>query len=242
MAPRQRPDQQEYDLEQLSRVRKAIGERTALSFSTKPHFSTTVLVDATAMVELRGQLKADGVSPLPTYNDILIKVCADVLGRHRRLNAWLDEEGLKVLRHINVAFATATPQGVLLPVVLDADRKSLVEVAKETREMVELARAGRLRASLQMGGGFLLSNIGPGRVEWFTAIISPPMVAVLSIGSMAQRPVVIEGRIEARQTFYATLTVDHQAIDGADSAAFLQDFVQVVEGREELRSACGLPL
>ena len=240
MARRPRPDQQEYDLEQLSRVRKAIGERTALSFSTKPHFSTTVLVDATAMVELRGKLKAEGLSPLPTYNDILIKVCADVLGRHRRLNAWLDEEGLKILRHINVAFATATEQGVLLPVVLDADKKSLQEVAAETREMVEMARAGRLRASLQMGGGFLLSNIGPGRVEWFTAIISPPMVAVLSVGSMAQRPMVVENNIVARQSFYATLTVDHQAIDGADSATFLEDFVRVVESGELLAAACGL--
>ncbi|MBC7287774.1 MAG: 2-oxo acid dehydrogenase subunit E2 [Armatimonadetes bacterium] len=237
---RRRPDEQEYDLVELSPVRKAIGERTALSFSTKPHFSTTVLVDATHMTALRSELKAKGLTPLPTYNDILVKLCADVLTRHRRLNAWLDDEGLKVLRHINIAIATATEQGVLLPVVHDADKKSLSEVAAETRELIELARAGKLRASLQMGGGFLVSNIGPGRVEWFTAVISPPMVAVLSVGSMGERPMAIDGAVEVRPSFYATLTVDHQAIDGADSAAFMADFVKVAENRDLLAAACGL--
>lgn len=239
MPRRPRPDEQEYDLEILSRVRQAIGERTALSFATKPHFSTTALVDATKMVELRESLRGQ-MEPLPTYNDILIKTVAHLLCTHRRLNAWLDEEGLKVLRRINVSFAVATEQGVLLPVILDADRKSLAEVATEAAELIELARAGRLRATLQMGGGFLLSNIGPGRVEWFTAIISPPQVAVLSVGSLLPRPMVVDNHVVARPTFYATLTVDHQAIDGADAARFINDLVALVEDASALRQATGL--
>ena len=239
MARRPRPDQQEYDLEELSPIRKAIGERTATSFATKPHFSTTALVDASALVALREQLKGS-TEPAPTYNDMLIKATARVLEKHRRLNAWIDEEGLKVLRRINVSFAVATEQGVLLPVILDANVKSLAEIAAEAREMVEMARRGRLRASLQMGGGFVLSNIGPGRVEWFTAIISPPQVAILSIGSLLHRPMVVNGEVVARPSFYATLTVDHQAIDGADAAAFVNEFVGLLESEEALRAALGI--
>ncbi|MCD6351006.1 MAG: 2-oxo acid dehydrogenase subunit E2, partial [Armatimonadetes bacterium] len=167
MARKPRPDEQEYELEELSRVRKAIGERTAMSFATKPHFAVNVLVDCTHLVAVREEMKSQGADPLPTYNDLVLKVTAHLLTRHPRMNAWLDEEGLKLLKHVNVAFAVATDQGVLMPVVLDADRKSLAEIAGETREMVQMARAGRLRASLQMGAGFSLSNIGPGRVEWF---------------------------------------------------------------------------
>jgi len=237
---RPRPDEQEYELEELSRTRKAIGERTSISFSTKPHFAVSVLVDATELVALRGELKSGDVSPLPSYNDILLKTVAYLLTRHRRLNAWLDEEGLKLLTHVNVSFAVATDQGVLLPVVLDADRKSLAEVAAETREMIEMARAGRLRASLQMGAGFVLTNIGPGRVEWFTAIISPPQVGILAIGSMLPRPMVVGDEIVARPSFHATLTTDHQALDGADAATVMNDFVAIVESAEELRHATGL--
>jgi pyruvate dehydrogenase E2 component (dihydrolipoamide acetyltransferase) len=240
MPSKPRPDQQEYDLEALSPVRRAIGERTATSFATKPHFSLATQADATALVALREQLRSQQLEPLPTYNDILIKVCAALLPKHRRLNAWLEAEGLKLLRRVNIAFTAATDQGVLLPVVLDADRKSLAEIAAETRELVRLARAGKLRASLQMGGGFLLSNIGPGRIEWLTAIISPPMVAVLAVGSLAQRPVVVDGEVVARPTLNATLTVDHQVLDGADAAAFLHDWLRVLEDPSELRAACGL--
>jgi pyruvate dehydrogenase E2 component (dihydrolipoamide acetyltransferase) len=156
------------------------------------------------------------------------------------LNAWLDEEGMKVLRRVNVAFAVGTDQGVLLPVVLDVDKKPLAQVAAETKELVELARSGKLRASLQMGAGFVLSNIGPGRIEWFTAIISPPQVGILSIGSIIPRPMVVGAGVAVRPSFNAILTVDHQAIDGADAAAAMNDFVTILETAEGLRAATGL--
>ncbi len=240
MTHKPRPDQQEYDLEPLTRVRQAIGERTVTSFSTKPHFGTCVQVDASELVALRDELKSGSMDPLPTYNDLLLKVVASLLTKHRRLNAWLDAEGLKLLKHVNVAFAVATDQGVLLPVILDADQKPLSEVAAETRWMIEMARAAKLRASLQMGAGFTLSNIGPGRVEWFTTIISPPQVAILSVGSMTQRALVVDEHAVARPSFQAILTVDHQALDGADSAAAMNDFVAILENREALRKATNL--
>ena len=240
MTRQPRPDQQEYDLIEQSATRQAIAQRVGESFATKPHFSTTVLLDASALVELRTELKRQGLDPLPTYNDFIIKACAEVLKSHRLLNAWLDGEGLKVLRRINIAFAAATDQGVLLPVVLDADVKPLPQIAAETKNLVELARAGKLRASLQMGAGFTVSNIGPGRVEWFTAIISPPQVAILSVGAMAERPVVVDGQVVVRPTVYFTLTVDHKAVDGAHAAAFLKDLVALLEDPTALRRACGL--
>lgn len=246
MSRRPRPDEQEYDLEAISPTRQAIAQRVGESFATKPHFSTTVLVDATALVDLRRELKASGADPLASYNDLLIKACAEALHGHRRLNAWLDDEGLKLLKHVNIAFAAATERGVLLPVVLDADVKPLADLAAETRGLVEMARGGKLRASLQMGAGFTISNIGPGRVEWFTAIISPPQVAILSVGAMRPRALVVEDAslpvagLEARPSFYATLTVDHKAVDGADSAAFLRDLVALLEDPAALRAAVGV--
>lgn len=240
MARQPRPDQQEYDLVVQSPTRQAIAQRVGESFATKPHFSTTALIDASAMVGLRNELKQQGLDPLPTYNDIIIKACAEVLKSHRHLNAWLDADGLKVLKRINIAFAAATDQGVLLPVVLDADAKPLPQLAAETKNLVELARAGKLRASLQMGAGFTVSNIGPGRVEWFTAIISPPQVAILSVGALADRPVVLDGQIVARPTAHFTLTVDHKAVDGAHSAAFLKDLADLLEDSTTLCQACGL--
>jgi pyruvate dehydrogenase E2 component (dihydrolipoamide acetyltransferase) len=237
---RPRPDQQEFDLEPLTATRQAIAERTAQSFATKPHFSMTCLVDASAMVALRERLRAAAPSLMPTYNDIIMKACARVLPSHRRMNAWLDDEGLKLLRHVNIAFPTATDAGVLMPVILDADQKSLPVLAAETHERVALARDGKLRASLQMGAGFSLSNIGPGRVEWFTAIISPPQVAILSVGALAERPVVRDGGVVARPTLHLTLTVDHRAVDGADSAAFLRDLIPVLEDADALAAACGV--
>lgn len=91
-----------------------------------------------------------------------------------------------------------------------------------------------------MGAGFTVSNIGPGRVEWFTAIISPPQVAILSVGALAERPVVLDGQVVARPTAYFTLTVDHKAVDGAHSAAFLKDLATLLEHTTALREACGL--
>lgn len=254
MSSRPRPDQQEFDLEPLTPTRQAIADRTAHSFATKPHFSMTCLADASAMVALREGLRSAGASPLPTYNDVLMKACARVLRDHRRLNAWLEaapvsagprdaggragaqppSPALKLLRRVNIAFAAATDAGVLMPVILDADQKSLADIAAESHERVGLARSGKLRASLQMGAGFSVSNIGPGRIEHFTAILSPPQVAILSIGALAERPVVRDGALIALPTIYLTLTVDHRAIDGADASAFLRDLLALLEDAEAL--------
>jgi len=232
----------EFELTQLSTIRQAIGARVSQSRQEKPTFDLMIEVRADAIVHARERYRAEaGERALPTYNDIIIKAVGDLLPSHRNLNAWIDAEGVKLIKPANVGFATATPQGVLLPTVFEADKKTVWEIAAETQNMVELARQGKLRASLQMGAGFTVSNIGPAGIDAFNAIISPPQVAILAVGSMALRPVVERGRewkpgqpagdwpVIAAPTVALTLTVDHRVVDGAEAAPFLRDLRDKLE-------------
>jgi pyruvate dehydrogenase E2 component (dihydrolipoamide acetyltransferase) len=229
---RARPDEQEFELVPHTRTRQAIGDRTKQSVNEQPQFRVHKLVDASALLAARSALKAQGAQPLPTFNDFLIKLVADLLPQHRRFNAWWSPEGLKLLNDVNVAFATATDQGVLLPTVLKASEKDLATIAGETSEMVAMARAGKLRASLQMGAGFTISNIGPVGVDAFDAIISPPQTAILAIGSIMSRPVVEGDQVVVRPTMWLSLTMDHRSVDGADGGPFLNDLAAAI-------GACG---
>ena len=227
-----RQGEPEYELLAHSRIRQAIGDRTQASFRDIPQFSSVVLADAQALVEVREERKKEGgEDPIPTYNDYFIKCVATILGSHPRLNAWCDQEGLRVLKSINVGLACATEQGVLIPTIFDADQKNLVVIARETAELVALAREGRLRASLQQGAGFTISNLGPGVVDWFQAIISPPQTAILAVGSLKPRPLVVNGAVVARPSVYLSLTVDHRAADAAEAAPFLADLTARLNDR-----------
>lgn len=225
---RTRPDEQEFELIPHTRTRQAIGDRTKQSVNEQPQFRVHKLVDATALLAARKALKEQGVQPLPTFNDFLIKLVAGLLPTYRRFNAWWSPEGLKLLKNVNVGFATATEQGVLLPTVLNANGKDLGTIAVETAEMVAMARAGKLRATLQMGAGFTISNIGPVGIDAFDAIISPPQTAILAIGSIMPRAVVDGDQIVIRQTMWLSLTMDHRSVDGADGAAMLADLAAAI--------------
>jgi pyruvate dehydrogenase E2 component (dihydrolipoyllysine-residue acetyltransferase) len=233
----------EFELTQLSPIRQAIGARVSQSRQEKPTFDMAIQVRAEAIVTARDRrYRAEaGERPLPTYNDIIIKAVGDLLPSHPTLNAWIDAEGVKLIKPANVGFATATPQGVLLPTVFDADKKDVWSIAAETQNMVELARQGKLRASLQMGAGFTVSNIGAVGIDWFSAIISPPQVAILTVGSLALRPVVELARdwkpgrpggdwsVVPAPTMNMVLTVDHRVVDGAEAAPFLRDLREKLE-------------
>lgn len=212
--------EEDFTTEEHPRVRRAIGERTLSSVNEIPQFHLRTLVEMESLIAFREHLK-QGEGPVPTYNDLCIKAVALVLREHPLFNAWCDPEQLKLLSSINVGFAVNTEQGVLLPTVREADRKSLGEIAEETGELIELARAGRLRASLQMGAGFTISNLGPVGIDAFAPIISPPQVAILGIGSIKLQPMVVDGEVAARMGAYLTLVMDHRAGGGAEGAAFL---------------------
>ncbi len=215
-----RPEES-YSVEEHTRVRKAIGERVLQSVNEIPQFHLRTLVDMEALLAFREDLKCSA-DPVPTLNDLMIKAVAVALGDFPRLNAWCDDDELKILDNVNIGFAVSTDQGVLLPTVREADTRSLTEIAEETRELIDLARRGRLRASLQMGAGFTISNLGPAGVDSFAPIISPPQVAILGVGSVKPQPMVLDGEVVARKAAQLTLVLDHRAADGAVGAAFLR--------------------
>lgn len=228
-------DELQFETIPLSPMRRAIVERVIQSHRHIPVFHMHAQADATALVEARRKRKQSGHEPVATYNDFVIRVVATALRAHRRFNAWFDlQEGLKVAEQVNVAFAVATEQGVLLPTVFDADRKSPDEIAVETRELADLARRGKLRASLQMGATFTISNVGPVGIDSFNAIINPPQTGILAVGSLMDRPMVADGTLVVRPTLNLTLSVDHRAADGMDGALFLADVKQgIQEWRDE---------
>ena len=222
-----RPEEK-YEAVPHTRIRKAIGERTVTSVNTIPQFHVRTLVDVEPLVAFRERLKAAGRERVPTYNDLTIKAAALALREYPRFNAWCDDDELKMLESINVGFAVSTEQGVLLPTVREADRKSLTEIAAEAAELIDLARHGKLRATLQMGAGFTISNLGPVGIDSFAPIISPPQVAILGVGSIMPRPMVVNSDTVARRSVHLTLVMDHRAADGAEGSVFLAALAQIL--------------
>lgn len=216
--PRQ---EEQFETIEYTRARQNIARHTLASVNQVPQFPTTTLVDMEPLVALREQLKASGSQPVPTYNDLMLKAVGLTLREHRRFCAWVGDDEIKVLASINVGFAVSSEQGVLMPTVREVDRKSLQQIAGETAELVELARTGKLRASLQMGAGFTISNLGPIGIDAFAPIISPPQAGILGIGSIMPHPMVVEGEVVARRSVYLTLVMDHRSSDGSDGAAFM---------------------
>jgi pyruvate dehydrogenase E2 component (dihydrolipoamide acetyltransferase) len=230
-----KPWEPEYEIIEPSTIRRAIGERTQTSFRDIPQFDVSRQVNATALVAARAALKAAGADPLPTYNDYLIKLSALALRDLPILNTWYEDRVIKALRPVNVGFACETEEGILMPTVFDADRKALAEIAAETRELVAAARAGKLRASLQKGAGFSITNVGPTGVDFFNGIISPPQTAILAVGALAERPVAEGGQVVVAPTLYLTISIDHRVHDGRHGAAFLAAMAERMGEEEALR-------
>jgi pyruvate dehydrogenase E2 component (dihydrolipoamide acetyltransferase) len=226
-----RPTEPPYHQIELTPARKAIADRVTRSSTEIPEFHVHGHFDLEPLLALRESLKAE-TDPAPSINDLLMKTAARALAEHPLLNAAFVDGRVRVYEEINVGFAVATDKGVLIPVVRNTDQKPLAEIAAETKEMAHLAREGKLRASLQQGGTFTISNIGPGSVEAFNAIISPPQTAILAVGSVQPRPLVVDGQLVARRTVRATVTVDHRAIDGSDAGAFINTLAKLLESPE----------
>jgi pyruvate dehydrogenase E2 component (dihydrolipoamide acetyltransferase) len=226
-----KPVKPEFEDRPLSPVRKAIADRVAASARELPVFHLHAEVDATGLLAARVAAKREAQGArAPSHNDFIIKAVATVLPRHPVLNAWFEDDTIRVAKQVNVGFAVAAAEGVLMPTVFEADRKPVTQIAEETAEMISLAREGKLRASLQTGATFTISNIGPAGIDAFNAIISPPQTAIVALGSVAERPVATDGRLEVRQTVHLTLTVDHRAVDGVDGAKFLAGLKKEIEG------------
>ena len=214
----------------LTTVRRLTAERLTES-ARAPHFHLTTVVDAEELATFHARLgeAAAGDGRRITLTDVLIKACAVLLRRHPELNSSWGEQAILRHRRVNVGVAVAVPDGLVVPVVHDADRKRLGEIAAEAHALAEKARAGRLSLAEISGGTFTLSNLGMYGIEHFTAVINPPQAAILAVGAVQAEPVVRDGSVVAGQTMRLTLGIDHRVLDGAGAAGCLADLRRALE-------------
>ena len=215
---------------QLTSVRKTIARRLTEAW-TAPVFQLQVSVDMTEALALREKLveRMGEGDAKPTVNDVLVKLAAVALTRHPAVNATFTGETVERHPGAHIGIAVAAPQGLVVPVIRDADRRTLQEIARARAELVDRARDNKLTLPDLEGGTFTISNLGMFGVEQFTAVLNPPQVAILAVGSVKDEPVVVEGELDVAPILRITLTCDHRAIDGADGAQFLQTLVALVE-------------
>ena len=214
----------------LSPTRKTIARRLTEAWHA-PVFQLSVSADMTRAVALREHLVARAAEGelKPTVNDVLTKLAAVALVRHPSVNAQYAGDAIHRFRSAHVGIAVAAPNGLVVPVIHDADRRSLAEIAAARADLVARARAGKLTFADLEGGTFTISNLGMFGVEEFTAVLNPPQAAILAVGSIESRPWVVDGELAVRPRMHMTLTCDHRAIDGADGAEFLRTLRELLE-------------
>ncbi|GBD18838.1 Dihydrolipoyllysine-residue acetyltransferase component of pyruvate dehydrogenase complex [bacterium HR27] len=228
------PGLPEFEVVELGRMRQTIARRMAESFQQAPHFFVTTVVEVDELLALREQINAQvPEEERVSVTDLLIKACALALREHPMLNAsFVAPNQLRVYKRIDINIAVATEHGLIAPFVPEADRKSLGEIARLTKDLIARAREERLRPEEYQGGTFTISNLGMfGLVEHFTAIINPPQAAILAVGSILREPVYREGSDEPVpvRRLRLTLSVDHRVADGAAAARFLETIRHLLE-------------
>jgi pyruvate dehydrogenase E2 component (dihydrolipoamide acetyltransferase) len=216
------------EVRELSRTESLIARRMAESRSTVPEFALEVDVDMSGVLEMRRELTAVA-EPGPSLNDIIVKACALALRRHPRANGSFSAGRFLLHPRVNVAVAVAVEGSLLTPVVPDADVKSVGEIARETRRLIERARAGQISPAELDGGTFTVSNLGMFGIDRFEGIINAPQSAILCVGAVRDRPVAIDGEVVIRPMASMTLAADHRILYGADAAAFLVDVRRFLE-------------
>lgn len=224
----------DYESVPITQMRKTIARRLAESKFTAPHFYLTIEVDMARTVEVRKELNEMAAAQdraKISFNDFVTKACAVALRQHPSVNAsYLEKEG-EIRQHnvVNVAVAVAVDEGLLTPVIRNADQKGLTQLAEETRAFAEKARNRELQPQDWEGSTFTTSNLGMFGIEEFTAIINPPNACILAIGAIRDVPVVKDGGIVPGKRMKVTLSCDHRVVDGASGAAFLGDVKRYLE-------------
>jgi pyruvate dehydrogenase E2 component (dihydrolipoamide acetyltransferase) len=218
----------------LSAMRRVVARRLVESMRSAPHFYLTVKVDAEALVgfraELNQQLADRGQDLKVSVNDLVVTACAGLLAANPALNVSWGGDKLLVHRRVHVGIAVAVQGGLVVPVLRDADRKRLTQLAREAKELVARARAGRLAPGELGGGTFTVSNLGMLGIDQFTAVINPPEAAILAVGAVQAEPVATAGGVVAvHQVLRLTLSIDHRALDGATGAGFLAQLKTALE-------------
>ncbi|MFE9319859.1 dihydrolipoamide acetyltransferase family protein [Nocardia sp. NPDC052278] len=222
----------DYDEIPLSTIQQVSAKRLTESKQQAPHIYLTSAIDVTDLLAFRAEinrtLEQAGKAKV-SVNDLLVKAVATALRTDPAVNVSIADD--KLLRHrgIHLGIAVATPAGLLVPVVRDADRKSVSEIATETRDKAERARDRKLRADEMSGGTFTISNLGMFGIEQFTAVINPPESAILAVGAAKDELRLDNSQVVTRSILRVTLSADHRAIDGATAARFLQQLTELLE-------------
>ena len=215
----------------LSQIRKTIAKRLSASIGPIPHFFLTTEIDmeraAEAREALNKQLGEQGGKI--SFNDIIIKAVALALVQHRACNAWWQDDHIRYWNEVHVGMAVAIEDGLITPVIRNADQQSLREIGAESRELAARARTRRLKPEEYTGATFSVSNLGMFDIEHFTAVINPPEAGIVAIGSIVPQAVPEGDRVVVRRRMRITMSCDHRVIDGATGAAYLKTLKQMLE-------------
>jgi pyruvate dehydrogenase E2 component (dihydrolipoamide acetyltransferase) len=213
-------------------VQRLTAERMVASFGSAPHFYLSAEVYADALLDLRSRLLPliEGRTGVRlTITDLLVRILGAALAEHPRANAFWEDGRIGLNRQVNVGIAVATGAGLVVPVLHQADSKSLSQITSERAQLVEKARGGALSVDDLSGGTFTLTNLGMFRVDTFQAILNPPQSAILAVGRIVERPAVVDGQLVARAAAVLSLSCDHRVLDGALAAQFLGRVVELTE-------------
>jgi pyruvate dehydrogenase E2 component (dihydrolipoamide acetyltransferase) len=214
-----------------SRGQKVIARRMVAAKREAPEFTLSTSVDMEAAVALRAELKevVGPDRPAPSYNDIVVKACANALREFPRANGAYVDERFEGYERVNVGIAVAAEGSLVVPTIFDADRKGLGEIAVEARRLAGRVRSGEVSPAELAGGTFTVSNLGMYGIGAFTAVLNPPQAAILAVGAMQERPIVRDGSIVVGRVMDITITCDHRILYGAEAAEFLARIKALLE-------------
>lgn len=228
-AARRAASEQDYEDVALTQIRKTIARRLSESIGPIPTFYLTAEFDLTRAVEMREAMLELGEEYKVSINDVLLKAVATALAQHPEVNAhWLGDR-IRLHNRVHLGMAVATDDGLIVPVIFDADSKRLSEISQESRQLAKLARERKLKPEQYTGSTFSVSNLGMMQIDQFTAIINPPEVGILAVGTAEDVPVFANGELTSRKRVRVTMSCDHRAVDGAVGARFLQTLRRLVE-------------
>ncbi|MBU8828743.1 dihydrolipoamide acetyltransferase family protein [Mycolicibacterium goodii] len=221
----------------LTTLQRVAAKRLTESKQTAPHFYLTAAADVTELLAFRetvnDSLRAAG-GPKVSVNDFVVRAAAVALRRHPAVNVSFGGDVLYQHRSVHIGVAVAVDAGLVVPVVRDADRKAISQIATDTKELASRARTGKLRPDEMSGGTFTISNLGMYGIEQFAAVINPPEAAILAVGAASEELRLTEGEVVARKILRLTLSADHRAIDGSTGAQFLRDLTALLENPLQL--------
>lgn len=213
-------------------IRKIIGQRMVQSIQTAPHVTLTTEADMTDIQTLRTQLLRfieERSGNRLSYTELLMKAVANTLKNHPMVNASLQNDNIILNNKINIGIAVAIPNGLMVPVVKNADQKGLTELTSECKRLAREVKNGSISPDDMTGGTFTISNLGMYAIDAFTPIINPPETAILGVGRINEKPVGVNGEIKLRKMMSLSLSFDHRVIDGAAAAAFLTELKSILE-------------